>query len=108
LGVSVFVNAGTYEYVNNTTNTECSLEEPGSLHHITFQGVLEFYETTSGAPIITCKPPLLEDCYTLWWSIYSAIKFVRLNDVNQTEIDVTSDPVITTDENGVQTHTFTR
>jgi hypothetical protein len=45
----------------------------------------------------------------LWWSFENPLQqTVILNDENQTEINVTSDPVITTGINGEQIHTFTR
>ncbi|RLD45229.1 MAG: hypothetical protein DRI89_01705 [Bacteroidetes bacterium] len=110
LSVSLFLKAETNECINITPNTACLAEEPGGgdLHHITFYGILDMWWTPSGALIIDCDPPFSEVCYNLWWSLTTSQKFVRLNDANQTEIDVTSDPVITPGENGDKIHTFTR
>lgn len=107
LSLSPFLNAETNENINNSASTLCLVEEPGGdLHHFRFYGVLDIWWTPSGGLVIDCDPPFYEPCYDLWWSLKSSQKFVRLNDANQTEIDVTSNPVITDGENGDQIHTF--
>jgi hypothetical protein len=105
--VSLFANAETTTYDFSTPNTELS-GDSGGLHIIHFKGVLDIWETPSGGLIVSCMPPFLETCFTLIWSLQTDEMTVILNDVNQTEIEVTSEPVTTTGTVGEQIHTFTR
>jgi|FLOH01.1.fsa_nt_gi hypothetical protein len=110
LSVSTFSNAETNKHMNTTRTIECPVDlEESNIGHITFYGVLDIWETPAGGIVISCIPPFLEVCYRLIWSNDNpAEKTVYLNDDNQTEIDVTSDVVISTGENGEQIHTFSR
>ena len=111
LTVSTFVNANTNAHINPITNIESPVDMPDgeTLIIFIFYGELDTWTTPTGALIIDCKPPFSETCYTLWWITSTpSDKTVTLNDANQTEISVTSEPVITTGEDGTKTHTFTR
>ena len=105
--ISVFLYAETVPVINSTQSAECNMDQIGG--HIVFYGILDIWHTPSGALIIDCDPPFLTVCYTLWWSFENPLQqTVILNDEYQTEITVTSDPVITIGENGEQIHSFSR
>lgn len=108
LSTSTFINAETNACINNAPNTECLIDQT-ELGYIVFYGELDIWITPSGAVIISCLPPFLERCYSLFWDITTpGQKTIILNDADQTEITAISGPVITTGENGEQIHTFTR
>lgn len=107
LNISVFLYAETVPTLSNTEIEEYCVDQVG--HRIVFYGVLDIWHTPSGTLIIDCNPPFISVCYTLWWSLENPLQqTVILNDENQTEITVTSDPIITIGENGEQIHTFSR
>ena len=107
---SVFVNAQTNDSKNeNQISTHETIPNLSSGGYIMFYGVLDIYQTQSGATIITCDPPFLSRCYSLWWSpTYPKMKTIILNDDNQTEIKVKSGPTITTGSNGEKIYTFSK
>lgn len=107
LNFSALLNAETVPTLSNTDNEEYCIDQLGG--RIVFYGVLDIWHTPSGALIIDCNPPFISVCYTLWWSLENpSQQTVILNDENQTEITVNSDPIITIGENGEQIHTFSR
>ena len=111
LTVSTFAYANTNANVIPITNIESPVDMPDdeTLIILIFYGELGVWTTPSGALIVDCDPPFTEKCYTIIWHTGTpSDKTVTLNDANQTEISVTSEAVITTDENGTKTHTFTR
>lgn len=111
LSVAIFVNAETNNEVNNNTEAICLMDSGTGGGFVVFKGVLDVWETPSGGLMIDCEPPFFNPCYTLiWWYTIDGVKLrkVELNDGNQTQIAVTSDPISVTNPDGSVTHTFTR
>jgi hypothetical protein len=108
---SLFVNANTNERFTQTTNIESPVGIPGDgpVYIYIFYGDLDIWWTPSGFLVVDCDPPFQEKCYTIFWSLNNPTdKTVILNDANQTEINVTSEAIITTLEDGTKRHTFTK
>lgn len=107
LSVTLFVNGETS--ISNISSPLPEISDvSGDLHIVHFKGVLHTWETPAGALIITCLPPFLTSCYTLIWSLGTDEMTVILNDENNTEIGVTSQPVVSNGTAGEEIHTFTR
>ena len=104
--ITFFVNAETDENNNAQTEKNCLAESP--IKTLTLHGYFAGWTASSGTISVFCDPPFLADCYTISWSITApGLKKIVLNDGNSTEIGVSSEAVITTDElTGRQTHTF--
>ena len=101
------VSAESTDCKSPNANNEC-LAEPGEIVIINFQGEIYHITNRFGELEVRCIAPFDDRCYTLYYHTHSVSeKTVQLNDLNQTEYSVTSDPVITTGPNGEQIYTFT-
>lgn len=79
----------------------------GGTYIFIFYGDLDLWFTSAGSLIIDCDPPFENRCYTIYWSLNNPTdKTVLLNDINETEISVSSEAVITTQQDGSKRHTF--
>lgn len=110
LTVSTIASASTDPAEISNAEIESPIDMPESnVIVIIIKGDLSFWINQQSQVSIECDPPFLPICYTITWvSTYPTDKTIILNDGQETEINVSSEAVITTDESGTETHTFTK
>ncbi len=110
LTVSTIASASTDPAEIPITKTESPVDMPETtLIALHFWGDLELWINGNDELVVHCEPPFIPRCYSIYWFITTPEdKTVVLNDGNDTEISVSSEAVITTDESGTKIHTFTK
>lgn len=111
----MLLSLSSFGYVSANCNKELPLKfespiempEEGGMYIFIFYGELDLWFTSGGSLIIDCDPPFEDKCYTIYWSLNNpSDKTVRLNDISETEISVSSEATITTEGDGSKRHTF--
>lgn len=110
LTVSTIAGANTDPAEISNAEIESPLDMPEETVIVfIIKGELGLWINQTGQISIECDPPFLPICYTITWiSTYPDDKTVILNDGQNTEINVSSEAVITTDESGTEIHTFAK